>query len=60
MILRMGEKRFGPPDAATRAAVGGLTDLARLEELGVSLLDANSWQELLPAPAPKPRRRKGG
>ncbi len=56
----MGEKRFGPPDAATRAAVGGLTDLARLEELGVSLLDANSWQELLPAPAPKPRRRKGG
>jgi len=57
LLLLQGEKRFGPPDADTLAALCGINDVARLEELWVRLLDARSWQDLLP-PA-KPRRRTG-
>jgi predicted transposase YdaD len=59
-VLRvMGEDRFGPPDAATAAALEAITDLAQLEELGVRLLRVASWQELLGRPAPRrPARRR--
>ena len=59
-LLRLqGEQRFGPPDEATAAALEALTDLARVEELGVWLLQAGSWQELLGRPAPRrPNRRR--
>jgi hypothetical protein len=57
MLLLLGETKFGPPDAATQAALESLGDLAQLEELGVRLLSAGSWQELLPPPAQ--RRRNG-
>jgi hypothetical protein len=56
LLLLQGEAKFGPPPAAPRAALEGLTDLARLEELGVRILSAGSWEELF---AP-PRRRRNG
>jgi predicted transposase YdaD len=57
-FLRLqGEHRFGPPDARTVAALQAIADLPRLEELGVRLLSAASWHELLGLPAP--RRRNG-
>jgi len=62
LLLLMGETKFGPPDTATAAAIEAIGDLARLEELGVRLMSAGSWQELLP-PAPRrrnSRRRPGG
>ncbi len=57
-LLVVGEAKFGPPDAATRAAIKALGDLARFEELALRLITANSWYELLPPPAPKPRRSR--
>jgi hypothetical protein len=56
-LLLMGERKFGPAEAATRAAIEGMTDLAQLEDLGVRLVSADSWHELLPSPPP--RRRNG-
>lgn len=50
LILRMGEKRFGAPTDQVKAALDAITDPNRLEELGVRLLDASSWDELLAAP----------
>jgi predicted transposase YdaD len=58
MLLLQGETKFGPPDAATRAALESLDDLARLEELGVRLMIASTWQELLASPTPVPARRR--
>jgi hypothetical protein len=57
ILLLLGEIRFGPPDAATRAAVESLNDLPRLEALVGRLISPNSWRELLPPPAQ--RRRNG-
>ena len=62
LLLLQGETKFGPPAAATRAALESIGDLAYLEELGMRLMTASSWQDLLPSPAPrrKGRRREGG
>jgi hypothetical protein len=57
VLLRLGEKRFGRPAASVKAAVEAITDVERLEALIDQLLDAQSWQELLP-PAPGPRRKR--
>ncbi len=60
-LLRLqGETKFGPPDAAAQTALETIDDVSRLEELGVRLLSAGSWEELLPAPAQRRRnsRRK--
>jgi predicted transposase YdaD len=54
LLLLQGKAKFGPPDAATRAALEAITDLTQLEALGVRLISVSSWQELLP-----PRRRNG-
>jgi len=60
-LLLQGEDRFGPPDAETAAAVEALDDLARLEQLSVALLHAQSWPELLQTPSPRaPRSRRKG
>jgi predicted transposase YdaD len=50
ILLRMGRKRFGPPDEATTAAIQAIEDVNRLEELSERLLDVSSWQELLATP----------
>jgi predicted transposase YdaD len=49
-ILRLlGTKRFGEPSAATAAALEGIEDVARLEVLGVRILepDLSNWDDLL-------------
>lgn len=50
LLLLMGEAKFGAPDGATRAALEGIDDLARLERMGPRLLTAASWAELLATP----------
>lgn len=47
VILHLGQKRFGPPDAGIVAALDAITDLSRLERMSERLLDAASWQEVL-------------
>jgi predicted transposase YdaD len=49
-LLLQGEAKFCPGQAAARAALERITDLARLEELGVRMLNAGSWEELLAQP----------
>jgi hypothetical protein len=52
IILRQGQKRFGPADEATNARLNGITDLARLNQLIDRLFDATAtnWQDLLDTP----------
>lgn len=47
ILLRLGEKRFGPADPATQAALAGITDLDRLERMSERMLVAAGWEELL-------------
>jgi hypothetical protein len=47
LILRMGQIRFGIPEAGTRARVEAITDLDRLEYLAEKLLTASDWDDLL-------------
>jgi hypothetical protein len=53
MLVLVGEPKFGPPDAATRAAIENISEIAKLEELGVRLSTVDSWQELLSPPSPR-------
>jgi predicted transposase YdaD len=46
-LLRLGRKRWGPPDAAITEAIMALIDLARLEALQERVSDVSSWSELL-------------
>lgn len=57
MLLRLGQKRFGPADEAAEAALNAINDVEKLEELGERILDVGSWQELLQPVSP--RRRRG-
>jgi hypothetical protein len=52
MLLRLGTKRFGPPDAATVTAIEAIRDLDRLEALGERILDPDlrDWNDLLRTP----------
>jgi predicted transposase YdaD len=56
LLLHLGTRRFGLPDAVTQAAIAEITDLSQLQALSDRLLDVSSWQDLLPATPPKPRR----
>ncbi len=57
-MLRLGKKRFGEADGATRAIVEGLTDVEVLHQIIERILDAKDWSEALGPPAmAKPRRR---
>lgn len=47
ILLRQGQKRFGPPPPPVDAAILALTDLEQIEQLTERLLDASSWDELL-------------
>src|SRR5262249_6240022 len=57
ILLLQGEAKFGPPDPATLSAIEAVSDLVRLDDLSVRLLEVDSWQELLASPAA--RRRNG-
>jgi predicted transposase YdaD len=50
MLLRLGRKHLGEPDAATLTQLQAITDVERLERLGERLLDVGNWQELLQTP----------
>jgi predicted transposase YdaD len=56
-LLALGEKKLGPANDQTRAAIKAIGDVERLEELGQRVLTAKSWHQLLDLPAP--RRRNG-
>jgi predicted transposase YdaD len=47
ILLRQGQKRFGPATAKVRAALEAITSVERLELLAERLLDVESWEELL-------------
>lgn len=47
VILRLGEKRFGPPPPEITAAIHGVQELNRLNTMIGRLLDAGSWSDLL-------------
>ena len=47
MILRQGEIRFGPPDAATQQAVTSITNADRLERMSERVVTAATWEEVL-------------
>jgi predicted transposase YdaD len=47
VLLRLGRKRLGPPDAASLGALQSITDVDRLEGLAERVLEVSSWEELL-------------
>jgi hypothetical protein len=47
MLLKLGQKIFGRPEAETKAAVLSIRNPKRLDRLVVAALTASSWQELL-------------
>ena len=58
-VLRLqGDEAFGPPDAATAAAIERLDDLTRLEDMLRRVRTAGGWAELL-GPLASGRRRSG-
>jgi predicted transposase YdaD len=49
VLIRQGTKKFGPPDAATLAAIEAIRDVERLEALCERMLDSDvrDWRELV-------------
>jgi hypothetical protein len=49
VLIRLGTKKFGKPDAGSLAAIEGIRELERLEALGERMLDAEvrDWKSLL-------------
>jgi hypothetical protein len=47
LLLLYGTRRFGEPDAVTRASFEAIADLCRLERMHQRMLDVSSWAELL-------------
>lgn len=58
VLLLVGERTLGTPDAETRAALERIDDAARLEELAARLTSVSSWQELLQTSAARRRGRR--
>jgi len=57
ILLRIGTRAFGAPDAATKAAIAGIVDRERLEALIDRVEEVKGWQELLAKP--RSQRRNG-
>jgi hypothetical protein len=47
ILLRLGTKRFGPPDARVQAALEAVGNVEGVERLTDRVLDATGWDELL-------------
>jgi hypothetical protein len=47
VLLRLGARRFGEPDAFTLETIQAITSLERLDQLNDRLLEAENWSELL-------------
>jgi hypothetical protein len=50
MVLRLGQKKFGPASNEIVSAVKGIEDLDRLDRLIEGYTEVTSWQELLQLP----------
>ena len=59
-VLLQGNSRFGSPDSHSEAALSRIDDVRRLEDLGVRLLNVESWEELLDQPRGRRGRRNIG
>jgi len=57
ILLRVGTKTFGAPDAATQAAIAEIIDRERLEAMIDRVGEVKSWLELLAKP--RSQRRNG-
>lgn len=57
VILRQGQKLFGPIDEATEKTLNAIDDVRQLDKLTERILNVGSWQELL---QPTRRRRRNG
>ena len=61
LLVLAGRNPLGPPNAKTRKAIEGITDLARLEGMVERIHEVKDWPELLatlPGPATQGRRPK--
>lgn len=47
LLLRLGERRFGPPPPDLLAFIEAIGNTTRLEDLVLRVDDAESWQDLL-------------
>ena len=47
IILRLGRKRFGEPDAATLEKLESIQQIERLEEISDRLITATNWIEAI-------------
>src|SRR5205823_5640105 len=58
ILLRIGTRTLGEPDAAAQAAIAALADRDRLEALIDRVPDVKTWEELLAKPRSgrKPKR----
>ncbi len=50
LLLRLGRKHLGEPEATVEAAVRAITDLDRLELMAERVSEVASWQDLLQTP----------
>ncbi len=50
VVLRFGQKKFGPASQDIVAAVNSIEDLERLVRLEEGIFHVSSWQELLRIP----------
>jgi hypothetical protein len=50
MLLAQGAAKFGEPDKVTRVTLEAITDAERLQRMGLAILQASSWQDLLSTP----------
>lgn len=47
LILRVGTRRFGPPDPATHTRITAIRDTDRLERMIEAVFDSQSWRHFL-------------
>jgi len=47
MLIAVGRKRLGVPDAASMDALSRITSVGEFEALAARLLEVESWQDLL-------------
>ncbi len=50
LVLRVGQKKFGPASDDVVTTVQGIENLDRLDRLAERILEVSSWQELLQTP----------
>jgi len=50
LLLHLGRKRLGDPDAAVKGSVHAISDVERLELLIDQITEVASWQDLLQTP----------